>query len=486
MTLHRLSLAELRAGLRRREFSSEELVQSFLDRIDRFNPGLNALVTVTAEEALAAARAADRRFDRGIARSLDGIPLVHKDNLCTRGVRTSCGSRMLDGFVAPYDGAVVERLAEAGAVMVGKANMDQFAMGSSGETSFYGPTRNPWNPDVVPGGSSGGSSAAVAARLAPAATGTDTGGSIRQPAALCGISGLKPTYGLVSRHGLVGFASSFDQVGPMAASAEDLAWLLGAMAGFDERDSTSVDRPVPDYVAGLDDASIAGLRIGLPRQFFGDLLDPAIAVAVREAVGVFERLGATVADVDLPRTDLAVPAYYVITSAEGSSNLSRFDGVRYGHRCDSPRDLQDLYERSRSEGFGAEVKRRIMIGTHALLADQYETRFIKAQQLRRLIRDDFAQVLSEVDVIMGPAAPEVAFPVGFRRSPETVYHADSYTVGVNLAGLPAMSIPCGIVGGLPVGLQLVGTFFSEAGLLGIAHRFQQETDWHHRIPESCE
>jgi aspartyl-tRNA(Asn)/glutamyl-tRNA(Gln) amidotransferase subunit A len=482
--VHRRSIAGLRAGLRAGEFSSVELTRIFLDRIAGFDPALNAFITVTGEQALAAAAAADRRIAAGTASPLEGVPLAHKDIFCTRGVRTSCASRMLDNFIAPYDATVVENLARAGMVMLGKTNMDEFAMGSSNETSYYGPVRNPWDPATVPGGSSGGSAAAVAARLAPAATGTDTGGSIRQPAALCGVSGLKPTYGTVSRYGMIAFASSLDQAGPIAPSAEDLAWLLAAMSGFDTRDSTSLDRPVPDYPALLG-TDVAGLRIGLPREFFGDGLDAAVGAAVAEAVALYERLGASVVEIDLPNSALAVPTYYVVAPAECSSNLARFDGVRYGYRCEEPRDLMDLYKRSRGEGFGAEVKRRIMIGTYALSSGYYDAYYLKAQKLRRLISADFARAFEQVDVILGPTAPETAFPLGAKaQDPLTMYLSDIYTIAVNLAGLPGMSIPCGFAGGLPVGLQLIGNYFDEARLLALAHRYQQETDWHLRVPET--
>lgn len=484
--LHRKSIAELRAGLLAREFSSEELTRAFLERIARLDPRLNAYITVTEEHALAAARAADRRIAVGQGGPLEGVPLAHKDIFCTRGVKTSCASRMLDNFIAPYDATVVENLARAGMVMLGKTNMDEFAMGSSNETSYYGPVHNPWDVSAVPGGSSGGSAAAVAARLTPAATATDTGGSIRQPAALCGVSGLKPTYGAVSRYGMIAFASSLDQAGPIAASAEDLAWLLAAMAGFDARDSTSLDRPVPDYPALLDSArDLDGLRIGLPREYFGSGLDSAVGAAVEEAIRVWERLGAKPVEISLPNSDLAVPTYYVVAPAECSSNLARFDGVRYGYRCEEPRDLMDLYRRSRGEGFGAEVKRRIMIGTYVLSSGYYDAYYLKAQKLRRLISADFARAFEKVDVIAGPTAPETAFRLGAKaQDPLTMYLSDIYTIAANLAGLPGMSIPCGFAGGLPVGVQLIGNYFDEARLLAVAHRYQQETDWHRRVPEA--
>jgi aspartyl-tRNA(Asn)/glutamyl-tRNA(Gln) amidotransferase subunit A len=404
--------------------------------------------------------------------------MAHKDIFCTDGVRTSCGSKMLDNFIAPYDATVVSRCRDAGLVSLGKTNMDEFAMGSSNETSYYGPVRNPWDSGRVPGGSSGGSAAAVAARLVPVATGTDTGGSIRQPAALCGITGLKPTYGRVSRWGMIAFASSLDQGGPMTRSAEDAALMLGVMAGFDPRDSTSVEQPVPDYTATLND-SLDGLRIGLPKEFFGEGLDAGMAAVIDTAVKQYEALGATVKEVSLPNTHLAVPAYYVVAPAECSSNLSRFDGVRYGHRAADPVDLEDLYKRSRGEGFGAEVQRRIMIGTYALSAGYYDAYYLKAQKVRRLIADDFRRAFEEVDVLMGPATPTPAFPLGDKTDdPVTMYLSDVYTISTNLAGLPGMSIPAGFQGGLPVGLQIIGNYFDEARLLNVAHRFQQETGWH--------
>ena len=484
--MHNLSLRELAAGLRARQFSSRELAHHFLDRIARLDPALNSFVTVCADAALTEADVADARLAAGEAGPLTGIPIAHKDIFCTHGVRTSCGSRMLDPFVAPYDATLVTRLKTAGMVMLGKTNMDEFAMGSSNETSWYGPVRNPWDRDRVPGGSSGGSAAAVAARLAPAATGTDTGGSIRQPAALCGITGLKPTYGRVSRWGMIAFASSLDQGGPMARSAEDAAVLLNAIAGFDPRDSTSVDAPVPDYTATLDDG-IEGLRIGLPREYFGAGLDAAVARSIEAAVAQLGELGAEVVEISLANTALAVPTYYVVAPAECSSNLARFDGVRYGHRCDDPRDLEDLYKRSRAEGFGAEVKRRILIGTYVLSAGYYDAYYLKAQQLRQLISDDFRRAFETVDLIMGPTAPTTAFRLGEKADdPVTMYLSDIYTIAANLAGLPGMSIPVEPADGLPVGLQIIGNYFAEARLLNVAHRLQQVTDWHLRVPSGFE
>ncbi len=479
--LHTLSIGELADLLARRQLSSVELTQHFLARIERLNPGLNALITVTAAAALRDAAAADARLAAGESGPLLGIPLIHKDIFCTDGVRTSCGSKMLDNFVAPYDAGVVERLRLAGTVMLGKANMDEFAMGSSNETSFYGPVRNPWDLARVPGGSSGGSAAATAARLAPFATGTDTGGSIRQPAALTGITGIKPTYGRVSRYGMIAFASSLDQAGVFAASAADAALALQAMAGFDPRDSTSVDQPVPDYHADLD-RPLAGLRIGLLKEFF-DGLEARAAALITEALVVYRKLGAVTVDVSLPSLPLSVPTYYVVAPAECSSNLSRFDGVRFGHRCESPKDLLDLYKRSRGEGFGVEVKRRIMTGTYVLSAGYFDAYYLKAQKVRQLITDDFRAAFERVDLVIGPTTPTPAFEIGAKiDDPVTMYLNDIYTIGANLAGLPAMSLPCGAVDGLPMGLQLIGPHFSESRLLNAAHRYQQETEWHRLVP----
>ncbi|WJW75936.1 Asp-tRNA(Asn)/Glu-tRNA(Gln) amidotransferase subunit GatA [Thiohalobacter sp. IOR34] len=484
--MHNKSIAELASALAAKEFSSEELTRHCLDRIAAHDGRLNSFISVTEDEALAAAREADARIAAGEAGPLTGIPYAHKDIFCTDGVRTSCGSKMLDNFIAPYDATVTAKLRAAGAVMLGKTNMDEFAMGSSNETSFYGPVKNPWDLERVPGGSSGGSAAAVAARLAPLATGTDTGGSIRQPAALTGITGIKPTYGRVSRYGMIAFASSLDQGGPFARSAEDAAWLLAAMAGFDERDSTSVDRPVDDYAAHLND-DIRGLKVGLPKEYFGEGLDPGVGAVIETAVEELKKLGAEPVEISLPNTALAVPTYYVVAPAECSSNLSRMDGVRFGHRCENPRDLEDLYKRSRGEGFGPEVKRRIMIGTYALSAGYYDAYYLKAQQMRQLIADDFRQALEQVDLILGPTSPSTAFRLGEKvDDPVTMYLSDIYTIAVNLAGLPGMSIPAGFSAGMPVGLQLIGNYFDEARLLNVAHRYQQVTDWHTRVPASFE
>ncbi len=482
LEMHAQSMSELAAGLARGDFTSVELTQSLLDRIAQLDEKLNAFITVTAEPALAAAARADKARAAGDGGVLNGLPIIHKDIFCTRGVKTTCGSKMLNNFIAPYDATVVEKLADAGAVVLGKSNMDEFAMGSSNETSFFGPVSNPWDLARSPGGSSGGSAAAVAARLAPAATGTDTGGSIRQPAAMTGTVGIKPTYGRISRYGMIAFASSLDQAGVISRTAEDAARLLGVMAGFDERDSTSIDRPVPDYLGGLKE-SIKGLRVGIVRQHFDEGLDKACGDRVKEAIAVLESLGATTVEVDLPNLDLSVPTYYVVAPAECSSNLSRFDGVRFGHRAENAEDLLDLYCRSRGEGFGDEVKRRIMTGTYVLSAGYYDAYYLKAQQVRHLIADDFKQAFAAVDVIVGPTAPSPAFKLGDKiDDPITMYLNDIYTIGANLAGLPAMSIPCGFVDELPVGLHMVGAHFAEENLLRCAHKYQQATDWHTACP----
>nr|WP_297459251.1 Asp-tRNA(Asn)/Glu-tRNA(Gln) amidotransferase subunit GatA [uncultured Halomonas sp.] len=489
--MHDKTLTELATDLAAGEFSSRELTETLLARIQRVDGELNSFITVTGDNALAAADAADAARARGEAGPLNGLPLALKDLFCTQGVRTSCGSRMLDNFVSPYDATLVEKLGVSGTVCLGKTNMDEFAMGSSNENSYYGPVKNPWDLTAVPGGSSGGSAAAVAAGLVPAALGTDTGGSIRQPAAFCGITGLKPTYGRVSRYGMVAYASSLDQAGPMARTAEDCALLLGAIAGHDPRDSTSVVRGVPDYRAELE-TSLSGLKIGLPKEYFGDGLDPAVESAVRDAIKVYESLGASVREVSLPHTELAIPAYYVIAPAEASSNLSRFDGVRFGHRCDDPSDLIDLYKRSRAEGFGEEVKRRILIGTHTLSEGFFDAYYKKAQQVRRLIRQDFLDAFEDVDVLMGPATPTPAFDLGANKDPVTMYLQDIYTIATNLAGIPGISVPAGFANGRPaecrpaerrpIGLQILGPHFAEQHLLNVAHQFQQATDWHRQRP----
>ena len=484
--MHHLSIRELGAALRARRISSEELACAYLDRLRSTGSELNCIISLTEERALEEAREADRRLAAGEGAALTGIPIVHKDLFCTRGVRTSCGSKMLDNFISPYDATVVERARGDGMVMLGKANMDEFAMGSSNENSYYGPVRNPWDLERVPGGSSGGSAAAVAARLVPVATGTDTGGSVRQPAALCGITGVKPTYGRVSRFGLVAYASSLDQAGVLARSAEDAAFLLATIAGYDERDSTSVERPVEDYPRMLG-RSEGGLQIGVAREFFDSGVDPALGDAIDEALREFERLGARRRDISIPSLELAIPAYYVVAPAECSSNLSRYDGVRYGHRSRPVRDIEELYKQTRSEGFGAEVKRRILVGTYALSTGYYDAYYLKAQKIRRLISRQLKETFSEVDVIVGPTSPFTAFRIGERmEDPVTMYRCDVNTTAVNLAGLPAVSIPAGFVQGLPVGLQLIGDHFTEGKLLQAAHRFQIATDWHERIPAGCE
>ncbi len=484
--MHTRTLVQLAGDLRARRVSATELARHYLDRIGRFDEKLNAFVTVTSEQALAQAAAADARLAKGEATLLTGLPLAHKDIFCTSGVKTSCGSRMLDNFVAPYDATVVERLGKAGAVMLGKTNMDEFAMGSSNETSFYGPVLNPWDHALVPGGSSGGSAAAVASRMAPAATGTDTGGSIRQPAALTGITGLKPTYGRVSRYGMIAFASSLDQAGVLTQTAEDAALLLEAMAGFDERDSTSLDDPVPRY-SQLIREPWEKLTIGVPESFFDDGLEPENAAAVRTALAELEKLGAKLKSIELKYIHLSVPAYYVVAPAEASSNLSRFDGVRFGHRAErgAGEDLTTFYMRNRGQGFGAEVKRRILTGTYVLSAGYFDAYYLQAQKARKLISDDFARAFRDVDFVAGPTSPSPAFGIGQKTNdPIAMYLNDVYTIGANLAGLPAISIPCGFVRNLPVGLHLVAPPLAEARLLKVAHHFQRVTDWHARVPAS--
>jgi aspartyl-tRNA(Asn)/glutamyl-tRNA(Gln) amidotransferase subunit A len=481
------SLTELARLLDTKQISSVELTRSLLDRIERLNPALNAFITVRAETSLAQARAADARRTRGEAQPLTGIPVAQKDIFCAHGWPTTCGSRMLSNFVAPYDAEIIRRFDAAGVVNLGKTNMDEFAMGSSNETSFFGPVRNPWSTAAVPGGSSGGSAAAVAARLAPAATGTDTGGSIRQPAALCGISGIKPTYGVVSRYGMIAFASSLDQAGPMAKSAEDLALLLSVMAGFDPRDSTSLDRPPEDYARDLT-RPLAGLRIGLPKQYFAEGVNADVVRAVEEAIATYRHLGCETVEVDLPNTRLSIPVYYVLAPAEASSNLARYDGVRYGHRAAQYSDLIDMYQKSRAEGFGAEVKRRILIGTYVLSHGYYDAYYLQAQKLRRLIAHDFAEAFKICDVIMGPTSPTTAFDLGAKSGdPVQMYLSDIFTIAVNLAGLPGMSIPAGFGDdGRPVGLQIIGNYFAEARMLNVAHQYQLAVDWHRRVPTAVE
>lgn len=482
--IHTLSLKELRAGIQSGQFSVMEATDAYLDRIERFNPELNAYITVTRDNAKAQAIAIDNRIRQGeLTGAMAGVPYALKDLFCSKDVRTTCASNMLSNFIAPYDAHVAEKLKAAGGVLLGKNNMDEFAMGSSNETSAFGNVRNPWDTDKVPGGSSGGGAATIAARLAPMTLGTDTGGSIRQPASFCNITGIKPTYGRISRYGMIAFASSLDQCGPMAASAEDCAITLNIISGLDARDSTSVDRAVPDYTATLND-SIAGLRIGLPKEFFAEGLDPQVAEVIEKAIKEFEAKGAIIKQVTLPNSHLAVPVYYVVAPAECSSNLARFDGVRFGHRCSNPQDLKDLYERSRWEGFGAEVKRRIMIGTYALSSGYYDAYYLKAQKIRRLIQQDFVEAFKEVDVIMGPSCPTTAFGIGAKKDdPIAMYLEDLYTIPVSLAGLPGMTFPIGFAAdGLPVGIQLVGNYFEEAWMLNIAHQYQQWTGWHQQLP----
>ncbi len=477
-----LGLAQISRALGSGEFSSVELTQEYLQEIAKQNGDLNAYITVCDELALSQAQAADETRSQGNAGPLTGVPIAHKDLFCTQGIRTSCGSKMLDNFIAPYNATVVENFINAGTVTLGKTNMDEFAMGSSNETSFYGPVRNPWNRELVPGGSSGGSAAAVSGRLCAGATATDTGGSIRQPASFTGITGLKPTYGRVSRWGMVAFASSLDQAGTMTQTAEDAAMMLNVMAGVDPKDSTSSDRPVEDYTADID-KPLTGLKIGLPVQHFSEGLDATAEQCIRDAVAEFEKLGATVKEISLPNSHLSVSAYYVIAPAEASANLSRYDGVRYGYRCEDPANLEDMYKRTRSEGFGTEVKRRIMVGTYALSAGYYDAYYIKAQKIRRLIKNDFEKAFQEVDVIMGPTSPHTAFAIGSKNDdPVTMYLEDIYTIAVNLAGLPGISIPAGLLNGLPIGLQIVGKDFAESQLLNVAHKFQQATDWHEKSP----
>ena len=478
------SLRELSASLAARKISAVELAELYLQRAARFNPQLNAYITIDRDKTLARARAADARIADGVAGPLTGIPLAYKDIFCTKGLLTTAGSKMLSNFVSPYDAHVVERCADAGMVNLGKLNMDEFAMGSSNENSFFGPVKNPWDLTRVPGGSSGGSAAAIAARLAPAALGTDTGGSIRQPAAMCGLTGIKPTYGIVSRYGMIAYASSLDQAGPMTKSADDAALVLNTISGFDTRDSTSLQRPSEDYTRDLA-KPLAGLRIGLPREFFADGMDADVRSAVAAALDVYRQLGAITVEVSLPNSGLSVPAYYVIAPAEASSNLSRFDGVRYGYRAPEYADLVEMYSRSRAQGFGAEVKRRILVGTYVLSHGYYDAYYLQAQKIRRLIANDFVEAFKQCDVIMGPTSPFVAFAIGAKSDdPVQMYLSDIYTVSANLAGLPGISIPCGFGNHhMPVGLQILGPWFAEAKMLNVAHQYQQATDWHQCSPE---
>jgi aspartyl-tRNA(Asn)/glutamyl-tRNA(Gln) amidotransferase subunit A len=477
------SINELHHGLLNKDFSSVELTEYFLSRIKKLNPSINAFITVDEEKSLGQAKLADEKISKGDLNPLTGIPIAQKDIFCAKGWKTTCGSLMLDNFISPYDAFVIEAFNKAGSVNLGKTNMDEFAMGSSNETSYYGPVKNPWNLDYVPGGSSGGSAAAVASRMAPIATGTDTGGSIRQPASLCGLTGLKPTYGLVSRFGMIAFASSLDQAGPMALTSEDCAYMLNVMAGYDDRDSTCINRPKEDYLANLDH-SIQGLKIGVPKEFFDEGLDANVQKLVEEALNEYKKLGAELVEISLPNTSLAIPVYYVIAPAEASSNLSRYDGVRYGYRAKEYKDLMDMYFKTREQGFGDEVKRRILIGTYVLSAGYYDAYYLKAQKIRKLISNDFKEAFTKCDVIMGPAAPSVAFKSGDKKEdPLAMYLQDIYTISTNLAGLPGMSLPVGQTQGLPVGLQIIGNYFKESQMLNVAHAYQHKTQWHKMMPE---
>jgi|TARA_B110001454_G_scaffold30748_1_gene30015 aspartyl-tRNA(Asn)/glutamyl-tRNA(Gln) amidotransferase subunit A len=484
--MYKSTLAQLSIALESKKISSEELTRLYIERCNKHNNSLNCFITITEEEALKKARRADKKRASGDYSLLTGIPIAQKDIFCTNGIKTTCGSKMLDNFVAPYDATLIKKMNDAGFIMLGKTNMDEFAMGSSNETSFYGPVKNPWDNCRVPGGSSGGSASAVAARLTPAATGTDTGGSIRQPSSFCGITGLKPTYGRVSRYGMVAFASSLDQGGPMTQTAEDAALIMNIIAGFDEHDSTSTEKPTDNYTEKLNN-SIKGLKIGLPKQYFDENLDNNVAGVIENGLKELEKLGAKCVDVELPHTELSIPAYYVVAPAECSSNLSRYDGVRFGHRCKEPKDLSDLYCRSRQEGFGKEVKRRIMTGTYVLSAGYYDAYYIKAQKIRQIISNDFQNVFKNVDIIAGPTTTGVAFKLNEKlNDPISMYLSDLYTVSVNLAGLPAISVPSGFINKLPVGMQLIGNYFQESLLMNVAHQYQKVTDWHQKIPQAYE
>ena len=478
-----LSLKELSEGLKQKKFSSVELTQFFLNRLDLHNSSINAFITIDKDKSLAMAKHSDEIIKEGNQDYLTGIPIAQKDIFCAEGWKTSCGSKMLDNFIAPYDSTVISKFNAVGAVNLGKTNMDEFAMGSSNETSFYGNVKNPWDIKTVPGGSSGGSAAAVAGRLAPAATATDTGGSIRQPASLCGLTGLKPTYGLVSRYGMIAFASSLDQAGPMCHTAEDCAAMMNVMSGHDSKDSTSIQRAKENYLTGISDP-IKGLKIGVPREFFSEGLDPEVEKIIERGINEYKKLGAEIVEISLPNNHLSIPVYYVIAPAEASSNLSRYDGVRYGYRTKEYDDLMEMYCKTREEGFGEEVKRRIMIGTYVLSAGYYDAYYLKAQKIRRLISEDFKKAFENCDVILGPSAPSVAFPIGEKKEdPLKMYMQDVYTISTNLAGLPGLSMPAGLMNELPVGIQLIGNYFSEAKLLNIANIFQMNTDWHNLSPE---
>lgn len=482
--MHIKSIAELSKGLEKGEFSSLELTTHFLNRIKKFDKDLNSFITVTEEQALKQADNADKNRQAGNYSPLTGIPIAQKDIFCTKGIKTSCGSKMLDNFISPYDATLIQHYDNAGMVMLGKTNMDEFAMGSSNENSFYGPVKNPWDLERVPGGSSGGSAAVIAARLAPASTGTDTGGSIRQPAAMCGITGIKPTYGRVSRYGMIAFASSLDQAGPFAQSAEDLAMLLNPIAKYDPKDSTCINTPTPDYTKNLNH-NLKGLKIGLPKEYFGEGLNPKMGDLIFKAIDEYKKLGVEFKEISLKNSNMAIPAYYVVAPAECSSNLARFDGVRYGYRCEDPKNLEDLYKRTRQEGFGKEVKRRIMIGTYALSAGYFDAYYLQAQKIRQLISHEFQKAFEEVDIILGPTSPCTAFKIGEKSNdPVSMYLSDIYTISVNLAGLPGLSMPTGFMDNLPVGLQLIGNHFTESKLLNVAHQYQQVTDWHQQIPHN--
>ena len=484
--MYKSTIAQLSVALESKKISSEELTRLYIERCNKHNQSLNCFITITEEDALKKAKRADKKRSNGDCNPLTGIPIAQKDIFCTNGIKTTCGSKMLDNFVAPYDATVVKKMSDAGFIMIGKTNMDEFAMGSSNETSFYGPVKNPWDTNRVPGGSSGGSASAVAARLCPAATGTDTGGSIRQPSSFCGITGLKPTYGRVSRFGMIAFASSLDQGGPMTQTAEDAALIMNVISGFDHNDSTSTEQPIDDYTAKLNN-SIKGLKIGLPKQYFDKNLNNDVAILIENSIKELEKLGAKCLDIELPHTKLSIPAYYVVAPAECSSNLSRYDGVRFGHRCDEPKDLSDLYCRSRQEGFGKEVKRRIMTGTYVLSAGYYDAYYLKAQKIRQIIRNDFQNVFKDIDLIAGPTTTGTAFGLNEKlNDPISMYLSDIYTVSANLAGLPAISIPSGFIEKLPVGLQLIGNYFQESQLINVAHQYQKVTDWHQKIPPSYE
>ena len=481
--MQNLTLKELSEGLKQKKFSSLELTKFFLNRLDLHNSSINAFITIDKDKSLAMAKRADEIIKEGNQDYLTGIPIAQKDIFCAEGWKTTCGSKMLDNFIAPYDSTVISKFNAAGAVNLGKTNMDEFAMGSSNETSYYGNVKNPWDIKTVPGGSSGGSAAAVAGMLAPAATATDTGGSIRQPASLCGLTGLKPTYGLVSRYGMIAFASSLDQAGPMCHTAEDCAAMMNVMSGHDPKDSTSIQREKENYLTGINN-SIKGLKIGVPKEFFSEGLDPEVEKIIEQGISEYKKLGAEIVEISLPNNHLSIPVYYVIAPAEASSNLSRYDGVRYGYRTKDYDDLMDMYCKTREEGFGDEVKRRIMIGTYVLSAGYYDAYYLKAQKIRRLISEDFKKAFEKCDVILGPSAPSVAFPIGDKKEdPLKMYMQDVYTISTNLAGLPGLSMPGGLMNNLPVGIQLIGNYFSEAKLLNIAHIFQMNTNWHNLTPE---